>query len=276
MRISVGLRTAMLAVTVFSSGMLAAIPDGAAQSVFSEFFSWIVKPSAPKPQKPQTVQRGPDPYLLAPRAMQPQMSYRSWKYRTVCVRLCDGYYFPINHSSSRSNFHSDAQQCQSRCQGETQLYYMPSSTSDINQARDISGKPYKRLENAFLYRKKYVANCVCRPAPWSPEERARHAMYDSPLPKVAINDQVLDKVAANLDKPAVDGDNSVATNPYLNVASVAGSQNPYRASKVRRVARKRPRGSYMSLGVKPKKVKRVRSRARRRNWKDAILGGSQN
>ena len=72
-------RTALLAVTIFSSGLLTAIPNGAAQSVFSEFFSWITKPNAPKAQKHQPAARVDDPYMLAPGSTGPRMSYGSWK-----------------------------------------------------------------------------------------------------------------------------------------------------------------------------------------------------
>lgn len=276
MRILKGLRAGSVAVLVFSGGLLASIPSGAAQGVFSEFFSWIVKPSQPKRQRPVVLPKPTNPYLLAPQTVQPRMSSRSWKYRTVCVRLCDGYYFPINHSSPRSSFHSDADQCQSRCQGQTQLFYMPSSTSDMKEARDISGKPYSQLENAFLYRKKYLPSCTCRPAPWSAEERARHAMYASPMPKVALNDEVLDRVAAKLEKPAADNALEQGPNPYQNAAAPPRADNPYRVSNVRPVARKRPSGRYMGLGAKSKKVRQTRKRRRQRNWHDSILNGTLN
>ena len=151
MRIFWGVRTSVCAAAVFLSGLLVAPPNGMAQSVFSDLFSWIAKPNPPKVRP---VERSEDPYGLVPRSSSPRMSYRSSKYRTVVVRLCDGYYFPISNSSSRNRFHGDAEQCQLRCQGAARLYYMPSGTADINSALDISGKPYKRLENAFLYRKK--------------------------------------------------------------------------------------------------------------------------
>ena len=200
-----------------------------AQSVFSDLFSWIAKPNPPKVRP---VERSEDPYGLVPRSSSPRMSYRSSKYRTVVVRLCDGYYFPISNSSSRNRFHGDAEQCQLRCQGSSRLYYMPSGTADINSALDISGKPYKRLENAFLYRKKYVANCACRPAPWSLEERPRHAMYAFPEPQVAINDEVLDKVAASM-QPDLNADALGGQNPYEKEGTASQTQNPYAARSSR-------------------------------------------
>jgi len=36
-------------------------------------------------------------------------------YRTLCVRLCDGYYFPVSFSTLPNHFQRDADQCQSQC-----------------------------------------------------------------------------------------------------------------------------------------------------------------
>ena len=35
----------------------------------------------------------------------------SGKYRTLCVRMCDGYYWPVSYSIARSGFYRDANIC---------------------------------------------------------------------------------------------------------------------------------------------------------------------
>jgi Protein of unknown function (DUF2865) len=97
-------------------------------------------------------------------------------YRTVCVRTCDGYYFPIRSAAYRGDFHDDAATCQSRCAGG-QLYYLPKYSEDVEHMLDLSGRRYDQLENAFVYRKKLINGCTCRPMPWSANERARHKRY---------------------------------------------------------------------------------------------------
>ncbi|MGI9480157.1 MAG: DUF2865 domain-containing protein [Hyphomicrobiaceae bacterium] len=103
--------------------------------------------------------------------------YGGGRYRTVCVRLCDGYFFPVSNASGRRDFYRDAQQCQSTCQSETRLFYMSPSNPSIKTARDQRGLAYSDLKTAFLYRKKYSKTCTCRPAPWSVSERMRHKSY---------------------------------------------------------------------------------------------------
>jgi Protein of unknown function (DUF2865) len=97
-------------------------------------------------------------------------------HRTVCVRLCDGYYWPVSHAVKRSQFRKDSRTCEASCNGDAKLFHLPSN-GDINDAVDQSGKPYGRLPAAFLYRKKLVAGCACRPEAWSDVELSRHQVY---------------------------------------------------------------------------------------------------
>ena len=46
-------------------------------------------------------------------------------YRTMCVRLCDGYYFPVSAATTKGRFQRDEQTCRSQCQAPTKLYYYP-------------------------------------------------------------------------------------------------------------------------------------------------------
>lgn len=98
-------------------------------------------------------------------------------YRTVCVRLCDGYYFPISASTSQSRFRADEQACQSKCAGGARLYYYSNAGGSPETMRDRRGRAYADLKTAFLYRTSYDKSCKCRPDPWSEEAKQRHAMY---------------------------------------------------------------------------------------------------
>jgi len=87
----------------------------------------------------------------------------SGTYRTVCVRTCDGYYFPISYSTSPSRFADDQRACQRECPAaEAILYSYRNPGEDIGQAMSIAGQPYTELPNAFHYRKEFNAACSCR------------------------------------------------------------------------------------------------------------------
>nr|WP_321456779.1 DUF2865 domain-containing protein [uncultured Cohaesibacter sp.] len=84
-------------------------------------------------------------------------------YRTVCVRSCDGFFFPISFSTTESGFQRDAQMCQSSCPGtdaELFVYHNPGETTD--DMVSLSGQPYQSLASAYLYKKEYVKGCTCQ------------------------------------------------------------------------------------------------------------------
>ncbi len=81
--------------------------------------------------------------------------------RTVCVRTCDGYFFPLSRSSNASRFASEDLQCKRLCpNADTQLFTF--SGEDIRSAVSISGQSYMSLPNALRYRKEVVPSCSCR------------------------------------------------------------------------------------------------------------------
>lgn len=84
-------------------------------------------------------------------------------YRTLCVRSCDGFFFPISFSTTSDNFEKDAAQCQAMCPGtNAQLYVHHNPGEDASAMVSIDGARYSDLENAFLYRTEYVEGCSCK------------------------------------------------------------------------------------------------------------------
>ncbi|HEV3372945.1 MAG TPA: DUF2865 domain-containing protein [Xanthobacteraceae bacterium] len=90
----------------------------------------------------------------------------SGTYKTLCVRTCDGFYFPVSYSALPNRFAEDAQACQRLCPAsEVALYSHRSSGEDVNQAvSTASGRPYTELPNAFAYRKQFNPSCSCKAA----------------------------------------------------------------------------------------------------------------
>jgi hypothetical protein len=86
-------------------------------------------------------------------------------YRTLCVRTCDGYYFPMSSSSSPSDFERDQANCQSSCPGtEVQIYYHRTGQESEAMVSGLSGQPYADLPAAWLYKQTDVPNpagCAC-------------------------------------------------------------------------------------------------------------------
>jgi hypothetical protein len=84
-------------------------------------------------------------------------------YRTLCVRLCDGFYFPISFSTSLSALSRDAAQCSASCGEAGRLFYHPNPGGSVESMTDLTGRAYISLPTAFSYRKRLLAGCSCRP-----------------------------------------------------------------------------------------------------------------
>ncbi len=107
--------------------------------------------------------------------MQPdQPVYRSidpnGRYRSVCVRTCDGFFFPVSYSTYAGRLAQDAAQCQSSCAAPAELYVYRNPGQEIDQAISLNGIPYQELPAAFKYRTEYVKGCSCKEAEYNPTE----------------------------------------------------------------------------------------------------------
>ena len=105
----------------------------------------------------------------------PQTSSNGDTYRTVCVRTCDGFYFPISYSTVAANFAQDEQVCQRMCPAaEVTLYSYRNPGEDIAQAISSGGRTYAELPNAFAFRKAVNPACSCRAPGQSWAEALKH------------------------------------------------------------------------------------------------------
>jgi len=95
----------------------------------------------------------------------PDMGPPSSTFRTVCVRACDGYYFPVSYATTPSRFGDDERACKQLCPAaEATLFTFRNPGEDINQAVSVNGQPYTALPNAFKYRQEFNPSCACKAA----------------------------------------------------------------------------------------------------------------
>jgi len=84
-------------------------------------------------------------------------------FRTVCVRTCDGGYFPISFATVPARFPDDEKSCKALCPAsEAALYSYRNPGEDMNQAVSINGQPYSALPNAFKFRSEFNPSCACK------------------------------------------------------------------------------------------------------------------
>ncbi|MEP3275229.1 MAG: DUF2865 domain-containing protein [Stappiaceae bacterium] len=89
--------------------------------------------------------------------------YGGGQYRTLCVRTCDGFYFPISFSTRASAFGVDDSVCQNMCPGaDARLFVHRNPGQDTKDMTGLDGVPYTALPMAFKYRTELVKNCSCQ------------------------------------------------------------------------------------------------------------------
>ncbi len=126
-------------------------------------------------------------------------------FRTICVRTCDGFYFPISFETTPDRFRDDEAACQRMCPAaEVQLYTYHNPGEDVPQAVSLNGRLYTELPTAFSYRKALNPACSCR----RPGESWAEALKATgPDQTVAPGDVVVtEQNAKRLSQPLVGAD----------------------------------------------------------------------
>jgi len=132
------------------------------------------KPQRDRPlyEEPRREAAQPRPYEVLgkePEAVEPGMSTApvyGGRYQTLCVRTCDGYYFPISYETGAENFSRDQAQCQAQCPG-AKLFYQPTDNQNPEKMISLRGDIYKNMPNAFKFRKvgaNATPQCTCQKA----------------------------------------------------------------------------------------------------------------
>ena len=118
--------------------------------------------------------------------------------QTVCVRTCDGFFFPLaNNPGGRD---SADEMCQALCPGVETLAYGMSNGGEIqNAVARATGQPYSSLPNAGKYQRSFDAACTCRSQGQSWAQALKEAEYL--LDKRKGDIIVTEQRAAELSRP---------------------------------------------------------------------------
>jgi hypothetical protein len=155
-------------------------------------------------------------------------------FRTVCVRTCDGFYFPISYSTSPDRFRDDEQTCRRMCPAaEVSLYSYHNPGEEMAQAVSLNGRLYTELPNAFQYRKSLSPDCSCRRPG---ESWAQTLKAIGPDDTVAPGDVVVtEQNAKQLSQPRIGADGkpirpapvpATSSGPSAPIAEAPGEIDP--------------------------------------------------
>jgi hypothetical protein len=134
-------------------------------NVFEALFGGLARLGAPQDQEPQTDARfedhGDQPRQSAPSGEKGGVQAHSGSY-AVCVRTCDGSFFPVSYSGAGSRADSLEEVCRSLCPNADMALYSFPFGGTIEEAASPTGEPYANLPNAGKFEKAYDSSCSCR------------------------------------------------------------------------------------------------------------------
>lgn len=84
-------------------------------------------------------------------------------FRTICVRSCDGYFYPISQFGTNGRIATDIELCKASCPGAVVNLYLQPNDREVDGAVSAEGgQPYTTLPTAYHYRTSLDSSCSCR------------------------------------------------------------------------------------------------------------------
>lgn len=108
-------------------------------------------------------------------------SYGGGNVRTVCVRTCDGGFFPMTQNAAPGDFQRDGETCAKMCPGvKTELFFHRLPDQETSAMVSAStGTPYSAMPYAFAFRKRppnEKSSCTCNLPAYYEEIRRQNAL----------------------------------------------------------------------------------------------------
>lgn len=90
--------------------------------------------------------------------------------RTVCVRLCDGFHFPIGRVAANESLAGHESMCRAMCPGApVRLFTIPAGQDGIENAVSDDGRSYRQLPMAYAHERGQDSACSCELAEAAPQ-----------------------------------------------------------------------------------------------------------
>ena len=106
-----------------------------------------------QPSDVQTMPLNPD---------QPESNEAQAGSKAVCVRTCDGAFFPVSYSASQGRLGGRDDMCRALCPNADVSLFTYSPSGQIEQAVSINGARYMENPNALKYRQSVDPTCSCK------------------------------------------------------------------------------------------------------------------
>jgi hypothetical protein len=123
----------------------------------------------------------------------------------ICVRQCDGGFFPVSYSARRANLEELDTLCKALCPNAEVALYTKSLWGELDSAVSMSGESYGDHPNALKFQKTRVPACGCKP----PDKSWAEALADAERILASSNSKdvvVTEEQAEQLSRPLSSSD----------------------------------------------------------------------
>ena len=149
--------------------------------------------------------------------------------QAICVRTCDGGYFPLTPRATEGQLSGLEQLCQASCPNtEAKLYTLPAD-GNLAGATAADGTGYTALPAAFQFEKSFAPACTCKPPTksWAEALAEAEKLLDTPdrhdiTVTAALSDQMAKPGSAppSKGKPAKGGKPGKASDALVSAPSM--------------------------------------------------------
>jgi Protein of unknown function (DUF2865) len=138
---------------------------GGPSNIFEALFGGVARLASAPPWQPPTDERVEplDRDEGSPNGSEEKsgVNAHSGSY-VVCVRTCDGSFFPVSYTGIGSRADGLEEVCRALCPNADMALYSFPFGGTIEQAASPTGEPYANLPNAGKFQQTYDASCSCR------------------------------------------------------------------------------------------------------------------
>ncbi|HEY1451970.1 MAG TPA: DUF2865 domain-containing protein [Roseiarcus sp.] len=116
---------------------------------------------------------------------------------TICVRTCDGAFFPVSYFGADTRADTLEHVCQSLCpNADVALYSFPFGGT-VDEAVSSTGEPYSHLPNAGKFEQSFEPACSCRPPgqSWAEALPAAEAKYGRHSRNVLVSVEAAERMS---------------------------------------------------------------------------------
>ncbi len=143
----------------------------------------------------------------------------------VCVRTCDGSFFPVSYTGTGSRADSLEEVCRALCpNADVALYSFPFGGTIDEAASSSNGEPYANLPDAGKFQQTYDPNCSCRRKgqSWADALADAEARYGHEKHDILVTPEK----SAEMARPIVDPKAKSAADPKAKAATPGAEPPP--------------------------------------------------